>query len=126
MKTIKINGKEYAIKCDMWAVNELYRETKIDLVNGGEIPEDKKLEFTYHFAWHMLSDEAKHEVTVKDIMRSIDNVRKYAELEVAVASELNEFTKILPGDDDQTDRHEVDGEQEEKEEGEPDKYEKNA
>lgn len=126
MKTFTIKGKERTLTCNMRALMTYQRVTDLNPFDIESHTNEQKEMYDYIMGWCMLPAADQEEVQIEDILDSIDTLEKQNEFSTSVAAELERFYKSEPGDKDETDRHEVEGEQEDKEPGEPDKHAKNA
>lgn len=126
MKKIYLKGKERTLTCNMRAMVTYQRVTGVNPFDIEHHDDNQKAMYDFVMGWSMLPAADQDEVSLDDIMEDLDTMQKQQEFSSAVADELTRFYKSEPGDKDETDRHEVEGEQEEKEPGEPDKHAKNA
>lgn len=127
MKTITLNGREYHITCNMLALVSYQRISGCNPLDIANASDEQKAMFDITMGWCMLPTKEQEEISIDEFSQSIDTVEKQMEFSKAIVEELNRYYHVEPGDADQTDRHEVDVEEEDdKQEGEPDKYEKNV
>lgn len=124
MKKIFLKGKERTLTCNMRAMVIYQRITGVNPFDTDSHNDEQKYMYDFVIGWSMLPDADQEEVAINDIMEDIDTMKKQHEFSSAVTDELLRFYNSEPGDADDTDRHEV--ESNDDEDDAEDKYKKNV